>query len=43
MQNGELKLLGLIEELGEFFNNEDGAVRSKGGQYLERITHEDDY
>jgi hypothetical protein len=29
LQNGDLKLLTLIEELGEFFNSEDGAVRSK--------------
>lgn len=29
LQNGELKLLKLIEEMGEFFNSEEPAVRSK--------------
>ena len=30
MTDGDLKLLTLIEELGEYFNSEDGAIRSKG-------------
>lgn len=30
LTNGDLKLLTLIEELGEYFNNEDGAIRAKG-------------
>jgi DNA repair/transcription protein MET18/MMS19 len=29
LQSGDLRLLKLIEELGEYFNSEDGAVRSK--------------
>jgi hypothetical protein len=29
LQNGELKLLALVESLGEHFNSENGAVRSK--------------
>jgi DNA repair/transcription protein MET18/MMS19 len=29
LTDGDLKLLKLIEELGEYFNSEDGAVRAK--------------
>jgi DNA repair/transcription protein MET18/MMS19 len=31
LKDGELRLLTLVEELGEYFNSEDGATRSKGG------------
>ena len=30
LANGDLKLLTLVEELGEYFNSEDGAIRAKG-------------
>lgn len=30
LANGDLKLLALVEELGEYFNSEDGAIRAKG-------------
>lgn len=29
LQDGKLKLIGLVTELGEYLNSEDGATRSK--------------
>ncbi|KAF2463023.1 ARM repeat-containing protein [Lindgomyces ingoldianus] len=37
LQNGDLKLLALVEELGEYFNGEDGATRSKTMSYLAEV------
>ncbi|KAJ4345525.1 uncharacterized protein N0V89_011658 [Didymosphaeria variabile] len=37
LADGDLKLLMLIEELGEYFNSEDGAVRSKAMAYLAEV------
>ncbi|ORY09424.1 MMS19 nucleotide excision repair protein-like protein [Clohesyomyces aquaticus] len=37
LQNGDLKLLTLIEEMGEYFNSGDGAVRSKTMSYLAEV------
>ncbi|KAF2187104.1 MMS19 nucleotide excision repair protein-like protein [Zopfia rhizophila CBS 207.26] len=37
LQKAELKLLMLIEELGEYFNSEDGAIRSKTLSYLAEV------
>ncbi|KAF1959225.1 ARM repeat-containing protein [Byssothecium circinans] len=37
LKDGELRLLSLIQELGEFFNSEDGAIRSKAMSYLAEV------
>ncbi|KAF2270415.1 MMS19 nucleotide excision repair protein-like protein [Lojkania enalia] len=37
LQNRELKLLALIEELGEYINSSDGAMRSKTMSYLAEV------
>ncbi|KAF2009874.1 hypothetical protein BU24DRAFT_400382 [Aaosphaeria arxii CBS 175.79] len=37
LQNNDLKLLRLIEELGEFFNSEDGTTRSRAMSYLAEV------
>lgn len=37
MQSGQLKLLKLIGDLGEYFNSEDGATRSKTISYLAEV------
>ncbi|PSN63020.1 ARM repeat-containing protein [Corynespora cassiicola Philippines] len=37
LKDGQLKLLVLIEELGEYFNSEDGAIRSKTMAYLAEV------
>ncbi|KAH7123710.1 MMS19 nucleotide excision repair protein-like protein [Dendryphion nanum] len=37
LQNQELKLLALIEQLGEFLNSEDGSIRSKTMAYLAEV------
>ncbi|KAF2636191.1 ARM repeat-containing protein [Massarina eburnea CBS 473.64] len=37
LTDGELRLLKLIEELGEYFNSEDGAVRVKAMSYLAEV------
>ncbi|KAJ4296208.1 hypothetical protein N0V90_006253 [Kalmusia sp. IMI 367209] len=37
LTDGDLKLLTLIEELGEYFNSEDGAIRSKAMAYLAEV------
>ncbi|CAN9135905.1 unnamed protein product [Alternaria alternata] len=34
LKNGELKLMSLVTDLGEFLNSEDGATRSKTMSYL---------
>ncbi|KAF1829812.1 hypothetical protein BDW02DRAFT_634157 [Decorospora gaudefroyi] len=34
LQNGELKLVSLVTDLGEYLNSEDGATRSKTMSYL---------
>ncbi|KAK7182163.1 hypothetical protein DPSP01_012975 [Paraphaeosphaeria sporulosa] len=37
LTDGDLKLLKLIEELGEYFNSEDGAIRAKSMAYLAEV------
>ncbi|KAF2786351.1 MMS19 nucleotide excision repair protein-like protein [Melanomma pulvis-pyrius CBS 109.77] len=37
LQNHDLKLLTLIEELGEYLNSEDGPIRSKTMSYLAEV------
>ncbi|KAF1975668.1 ARM repeat-containing protein [Bimuria novae-zelandiae CBS 107.79] len=37
LADGDLKLLTLIEELGEYFNSEDGAIRAKAMAYLAEV------
>ncbi|KAH6638380.1 MMS19 nucleotide excision repair protein-like protein [Boeremia exigua] len=37
LQSGQLKLLKLVGDLGEYFNSEDGAVRSKTVSYLAEV------
>ncbi|KAF1996817.1 MMS19 nucleotide excision repair protein-like protein [Amniculicola lignicola CBS 123094] len=37
LEKRELKLLDLVQELGEYFNSEDGAVRSKTMAYLAEV------
>ncbi|KAJ4406667.1 hypothetical protein N0V91_004357 [Didymella pomorum] len=37
LQSGQLKLLSLIGALGEYFNSEDGAIRSKTISYLAEV------
>ncbi|KAH7379206.1 MMS19 nucleotide excision repair protein-like protein [Phaeosphaeria sp. MPI-PUGE-AT-0046c] len=34
LKNGQLKLIDLVTDLGEYLNNEDGATRSKTMSYL---------
>ncbi|RYN26544.1 hypothetical protein AA0112_g8253 [Alternaria arborescens] len=37
LKNGELKLISLVTDLGEFLNSEDGATRSKTMSYLAEV------
>ncbi|XPS93767.1 hypothetical protein M3J09_003108 [Ascochyta lentis] len=37
LQSGQLKLLKLVGDLGEYFNSEDGAIRSKTIAYLAEV------
>ncbi|KAF2750912.1 MMS19 nucleotide excision repair protein-like protein [Sporormia fimetaria CBS 119925] len=37
LQRGDLKLLKLIEEMGEFFNSEDAQIRAKTMAYLAEV------
>ncbi|KAJ8111548.1 hypothetical protein OPT61_g5883 [Boeremia exigua] len=37
LQTGQLKLLKLVGDLGEYFNSEDGAIRSKTISYLAEV------
>ncbi|KAJ4988084.1 hypothetical protein SVAN01_06496 [Stagonosporopsis vannaccii] len=37
LQSGQLKLLKLIGDLGEYFNSENGAIRSKTISYLAEV------
>ncbi|KAJ4322015.1 hypothetical protein N0V94_002594 [Neodidymelliopsis sp. IMI 364377] len=37
LQSGQLKLLKLVGDLGDYFNSEDGAIRSKTISYLAEV------
>ncbi|CAO2656619.1 Nn.00g054220.m01.CDS01 [Neocucurbitaria sp. VM-36] len=37
LKNGELKLISLVTDLGEYLNSEDGATRSKTMSYLAEV------
>ncbi|KAF2627746.1 ARM repeat-containing protein [Macroventuria anomochaeta] len=37
LQSGQLKLLRLVGDLGDYFNSEDGAIRSKTISYLAEV------
>lgn len=37
LKNGELKLISLITDLGDYLNSEDGAIRSKTMSYLAEV------